>query len=271
MRRPFVYVGIFAVALATLMLEILLTRITSVIAWYHLAFFVIALAMLGMTAGAVIVFLWPRAFADVPRRLFDSALCFAPARPAGAGVDDVGAAAAGDRPDGLRRAARPRARAGAAVHGGGRDADAGADAGRIAAGAGVRGRPAGRGARGGAGDPAARRARRGVSAVLVAGALAAVGAWAFAAGRTDMLAAQGQVARDSWGRRAGAGANGGGVGERDGRDPPLRPAWVKGLHEDYASHAVGRLEHALAGDGVGDRSSCRRCCGRRGATRRPSS
>jgi hypothetical protein len=77
MRRPFVYAGIFAVALATLMLEILLTRITSVIAWYHLAFFVIALAMLGMTAGAVIVFLWPRVFADVPRRLFDSALCFA--------------------------------------------------------------------------------------------------------------------------------------------------------------------------------------------------
>ena len=36
MRRGLVYVGIFAVALATLMLEILLTRITSVIAWYHL-------------------------------------------------------------------------------------------------------------------------------------------------------------------------------------------------------------------------------------------
>ncbi|MBA3550402.1 MAG: hypothetical protein H0T76_28335, partial [Nannocystis sp.] len=81
MRRGLVYVGIFAVALATLMLEILLTRITSVIAWYHLAFFVIALAMLGMTAGAVIVFLWPRGFADVPRRLFDSALGFAALAP----------------------------------------------------------------------------------------------------------------------------------------------------------------------------------------------
>src|SRR3954464_5929753 len=74
MRRPFVYAGIFAVALATLMLEILLTRITSVIAWYHLAFFVIALAMLGMTVGAVVGCLRPRAAADVPRRLFDPAV-----------------------------------------------------------------------------------------------------------------------------------------------------------------------------------------------------
>ena len=47
------YAGVFLVALATLVLEILLTRITSVVAWYHLAFFVISLAMLGMTAGAV--------------------------------------------------------------------------------------------------------------------------------------------------------------------------------------------------------------------------
>jgi len=36
------YVGVFLVALATLVLEILLTRITSVVAWYHLAFFVIS-------------------------------------------------------------------------------------------------------------------------------------------------------------------------------------------------------------------------------------
>ena len=32
----------------------LLTRIISVITWYHFAFFVILLAMLGMTAGAVL-------------------------------------------------------------------------------------------------------------------------------------------------------------------------------------------------------------------------
>lgn len=51
--------GIFTLAAATLMLEILLTRIVSVVAWYHLAFFVISLTMLGMTAGALLVFLRP--------------------------------------------------------------------------------------------------------------------------------------------------------------------------------------------------------------------
>lgn len=86
--RPLTYVGVFAVALSTLMLEILLTRITSVIAWYHLAFFVISLAMLGMTAGAVIVFLLPKVFADehVPRRLSQSALAFALTTPVAAGL-----------------------------------------------------------------------------------------------------------------------------------------------------------------------------------------
>src|SRR4051812_44016960 len=78
------YAGIFLVALATLMLEVLLTRITSVSAWYHLAFFVISLAMLGMTGGAVLVFVRPELFGDedVPKRLAQSALGFAVAIPA---------------------------------------------------------------------------------------------------------------------------------------------------------------------------------------------
>ena len=76
MSRFLTYFGLFVTALATLMLEILLTRIISVIAWYHLAFFVISLAMLGMTAGAVLVFVSPRRYADrlVPLRLAQSAL-----------------------------------------------------------------------------------------------------------------------------------------------------------------------------------------------------
>ncbi|MDH5670769.1 MAG: hypothetical protein OEZ06_01380 [Myxococcales bacterium] len=83
--RAFTYAGVFLVAQATLMLEILLTRITSVSAWYHLAFFVISLGMLGMTAGAVLIFLWPRLFedADVPSRLHQSALGFALSIPCG--------------------------------------------------------------------------------------------------------------------------------------------------------------------------------------------
>ena len=77
--RPLTYLGVFLVAMATLMLEVLLTRITSVAAWYHLAFFVISLGMLGMTAGAVTVFLLPDRFkdAEVPARLRQSALAFA--------------------------------------------------------------------------------------------------------------------------------------------------------------------------------------------------
>lgn len=78
-RRLLTYAGVFFVAQATLMLEVLLTRLTSVSAWYHLAFFVISLAMLGMTAGAVVVYVWPERFADadIPKRLASSALGFA--------------------------------------------------------------------------------------------------------------------------------------------------------------------------------------------------
>ncbi|MET0342744.1 MAG: hypothetical protein ABW252_17185 [Polyangiales bacterium] len=81
--RTLTYAGIFLLALATLMLEVLLTRITSVMAWYHLAFFVISLAMLGLTAGAVVVFVRPAWFgaAEVPRRLAESTLGFALAIP----------------------------------------------------------------------------------------------------------------------------------------------------------------------------------------------
>ncbi len=62
--RKATYAGVFLIAMATLITEVLLTRITSVVAWYHLAFFVISLAMLGMTAGAVIVFVRPTWFRD---------------------------------------------------------------------------------------------------------------------------------------------------------------------------------------------------------------
>jgi len=81
--RALTYVAVFLVALATLMLEVLLTRITSVSSWYHLAFFVISLAMLGMTVGAVLVFVRPDAFADehVATRLAQSSLGFALAAP----------------------------------------------------------------------------------------------------------------------------------------------------------------------------------------------
>jgi hypothetical protein len=73
------YAGLFLVALATLMYEILLTRIFSVTLWYHFAFVAISVAMFGMTVGANLVFLLPRYF--TPERtglhLAASALAFA--------------------------------------------------------------------------------------------------------------------------------------------------------------------------------------------------
>lgn len=78
------YAGLFLTAMATLMFEVLLTRIISVITWYHFAFFVISLAMLGMTAGAVWVFVRSEGFEAevIPRRLAQVALAFALALPA---------------------------------------------------------------------------------------------------------------------------------------------------------------------------------------------
>ena len=49
--------GLFLVTFATLILEILDSRLLSVLTWYHLAFLAVSLAMLGMAGGAVIVFL----------------------------------------------------------------------------------------------------------------------------------------------------------------------------------------------------------------------
>src|SRR4029077_12898918 len=57
--------ALFLVALATLMFEVLLTRIFSLTMWFHFAFMAISLAMFGMTVGALLVFLrphrWPQA------------------------------------------------------------------------------------------------------------------------------------------------------------------------------------------------------------------
>ena len=62
-----IYAGLFTVTLATLMFEILLTRIFSVTMWYHYAFMAISLAMLGMAAGAVAVYLHPDQYLDASR------------------------------------------------------------------------------------------------------------------------------------------------------------------------------------------------------------
>jgi len=55
-------IGIFLITLATLMDEILVTRIFSVTMWYHFAFGAISLAMFGMTVGALHVHQHPQLF-----------------------------------------------------------------------------------------------------------------------------------------------------------------------------------------------------------------
>src|SRR3954451_21949078 len=56
-QRLCFYLGLGLITAATLMLQIVETRIISVTSWYHLAFFVISIAMFGLSAGAVWVYL----------------------------------------------------------------------------------------------------------------------------------------------------------------------------------------------------------------------
>ncbi|MBV8063419.1 MAG: hypothetical protein JOY51_07485, partial [Nevskia sp.] len=65
-RRPFL-LGVFLITYSVLVFQIVQTRVLSVIAWYYLAFFAISVAMLGMTVGAVWVYLRRERF--VPERL----------------------------------------------------------------------------------------------------------------------------------------------------------------------------------------------------------
>ena len=66
-RKVLFYVALGLVTAATLMLQIIETKIISVTSWYHLAFFVISIAMFGLTAGAVFVYLRKERFR--PERL----------------------------------------------------------------------------------------------------------------------------------------------------------------------------------------------------------
>ena len=73
------YAGLFMVTLATLMEEILLTRIFSVTMWYHFVFLAISVAMFGLTLGGLLVYLAPHYFtgAQVEKHHSAAALGFA--------------------------------------------------------------------------------------------------------------------------------------------------------------------------------------------------
>lgn len=54
-----IYSGLFILSGAALALEVAMVRLLSVTTWYYLAFFAISTAMLGLTCGAVYVYLYP--------------------------------------------------------------------------------------------------------------------------------------------------------------------------------------------------------------------
>src|SRR5262245_33582777 len=72
------YVGIFLLSLATLMLELALTRVLSVALWYHFGFLIISTALLGFGASGVVLALWRnlRQRPSIDRSLALSALAF---------------------------------------------------------------------------------------------------------------------------------------------------------------------------------------------------
>ena len=71
MRRtmPLFLTGLFLICMCGLMLQIMETRLLSVMAWYYLAFFAISMAMFGMTAGSLLVYFKADLFP--PRRLLE--------------------------------------------------------------------------------------------------------------------------------------------------------------------------------------------------------
>src|SRR5256884_7369437 len=79
LRERALLLALFLVALATVMFEVLLTRVFSLTMWYHFAFMAISIAMFGMTVGALLVFLrperWPEA--TLLRAMGQCALLFA--------------------------------------------------------------------------------------------------------------------------------------------------------------------------------------------------
>ena len=86
-KAPFL-LGVFLITFSSLIFQILQTRILSVIAWYYLAFFAISVAMLGMTVGAVLVYVKRDYFqrASLPITLSNFALMAAVAMPASVAV-----------------------------------------------------------------------------------------------------------------------------------------------------------------------------------------
>jgi len=79
---PFLF-ALFLISCSTLMYEVVLTRLMSVISWYYLAFISVAMAMFGMTVGALAVQLYPQRFRpqSIPQRLIQASIAMAVSLP----------------------------------------------------------------------------------------------------------------------------------------------------------------------------------------------
>jgi spermidine synthase len=80
---PAFYAGLALVCGSTLMYEVVLTRLLSVVAWYYLAFVSVSMGLFGITAGALFVQFKPGWFgqADLPLRLRQATALYAGSLP----------------------------------------------------------------------------------------------------------------------------------------------------------------------------------------------
>ena len=69
--------GLALTSFAALLLELALTRLFSVVLFYHFAFLAISIALLGLGAGGVFAYLWKGRLAQIPTRKLASRLCVA--------------------------------------------------------------------------------------------------------------------------------------------------------------------------------------------------
>jgi len=67
--------GVASVSFGTLLLELALTRVFSVVLFYHFAFLVISIALLGLGAGGVLAYVRQRQLAQLATRKLAAALC----------------------------------------------------------------------------------------------------------------------------------------------------------------------------------------------------
>src|ERR1700720_1523525 len=69
--------GLALTSFSALLLELALTRLFSVVLFYHFAFLAISIALLGLGAGGVFAYLLKSRLAEVPTRQLASRLCMA--------------------------------------------------------------------------------------------------------------------------------------------------------------------------------------------------